>query len=69
MTARVIEVDPHELACLILEDSMGIKRPDGKNAYEALQEVDGDVRAGLYKAAENAVTYLKSCFEKSGKLQ
>lgn len=69
MGAFIVEVDPHELACLILEGAMGIKRPDGQSAYEALQAVDDEARAGLYKAAENATAYLKQCFDKGSKVQ
>ncbi len=60
-TKLIVEIDPNELACLILEGSMGIGRPAGATACQALAYLDDETRAGLYKAAEMAAKYITDC--------
>jgi len=55
ITNLIAEINPHELACLILEGSCGVKRPKDATAVQALAQLDEDVRHGLYVAAHNAL--------------
>lgn len=59
----VFEVDQHELACRIAEAQMGIDRPPGQSAKEALaglQERFPVQVKSWYAAAHAASTYLMS---------
>lgn len=64
----VAEIDGHELACIIAEQSIGITRPAGKTAQEAMQGFDEDTRKGFYKAAWAAASYVSECITKAAKV-
>lgn len=61
VASLIAEVNQHELACRILEGAMGLKRPAGVTAIQALSELDDQARAGMYQAAENAARYICEC--------
>lgn len=58
LCALIGEVDSNEMACRILEASMGLKRPVGTTALQALSQVDDETRPGLYAAAAAACLYI-----------
>jgi hypothetical protein len=63
------EIDRIELTLRIAEACLGMKRPAGMSATEALEQLRGvkpDIVAGFEKAAINAAEYLVECFNKSG---
>lgn len=64
----VAEIDGHELACVIAEAAMGVKRPVGKTAKEAMQGFDPDVRQGFYDAALAASNYVATALGKAKKV-
>lgn len=59
----IAEIDPNELACRILEGAMGLRRPAGTTAIQALSELDPEARAGMYQAAANAAKYISECVD------
>lgn len=63
IASLIAEVDPHELACRILEGAMGLKRPTGVTAIQALSKLDDQARAGMYQAADNAAKYICECVD------
>lgn len=68
----VAEINGDELACRIAENCMGITRPEGKTAKEAMDELRRqfpDVVGGFYLAVEAAALYLGECMEKAERVQ
>lgn len=56
-----LRADPNELAVRLLEGFMGIKRPAGTSAKEALDSMPADVREQCFRAAHKAAEYLAEC--------
>lgn len=68
----VAEIDGDELACRIAENCMGITRPEGKTAKQAMDQLRGeypDIVAGWYLAAEAAAEYLAECMGNMERVQ
>ena len=61
LVALVAEADPNELACRIAEAAIGVKRPKGVTAHDAMKVFPDEERAGFYKAAERATEYIIEC--------
>lgn len=58
----IAQINPHELALRMAEAACGFKRPPGKNAEEAMQELiaaDEFTGRGFYRAALAAGKYLE----------
>lgn len=64
----VAEIDADELSCRIAEACIGVKRPKGTSARQALASFDEETRTGFFKAAEIAVEYITSCINAAGKV-
>jgi hypothetical protein len=59
-----VEIPRHELACRIAEASIGLKRPPGVTAIEALAQlraVEPDTVASFYRVADRAVLFFHEC--------
>ncbi len=63
---KFVQVNQIELACRIMETCVGIKRPPGKTASEAMRDVPTEHRITFVKAADAAIAYLMECVEASG---
>lgn len=61
----ICEIDMHELACIIAEASIGIKRPVGMSPNKAMLGFDDETRKGLYDVAWAAATYVTDCLNKA----
>ena len=56
----VPDMDQHELACRIAEATLGLQRPAGVTAVQALSVFAPEDRTGFYRAATAALSYLFS---------
>jgi hypothetical protein len=59
--ALVAEVDPSELAVRITEALMGMRRPPGMTAAQALETQSPEFRATVLDAARRAAEYIAEC--------
>lgn len=60
----IAEIDPLELACIIVEKMSGMKRPTGQSAAESLAGLDPYVRRHAMYAAQAAAEYFTACINK-----
>lgn len=71
-TVLMFDVDGEELACRIAEAAIGIKRPSGMTARQALDDMrrattsagQPDMVPGFERAAQVAAEYIAQCAEK-----
>jgi hypothetical protein len=59
--AFIAAIDPAELAVRIIEASGGVKRPPGKTAKQALDDLPDEDRTAALNAARAAAEYLTEC--------
>lgn len=63
------EIDSTELTLRIAESCLGMRRPPGMSAKDALAQLraaEPDHVAGFDRAAQRAAEYFVECFNKSG---
>jgi hypothetical protein len=60
----IAEIDPQELALRIAEGFLGIRRPAGKTAAQALAYFPDEEREGFMRAAAKAAEYISDCVAK-----
>lgn len=65
----VTEVDEAELTCRIIEGFVGMDRPQGLTAREALAQMDLTVQRGARRAATNVIDYFRECITNSQPIQ
>lgn len=68
----IAQIDPHEMALRIAESLMGLNRPFGKTAEQALTEMksqDSQAVAGFYRAALAAAKYLEEAINDYQRVQ
>lgn len=67
MTRKILvaEIDHNELALLIAEAALGVKRPKDVKASEALESFDIATREGFLQAAVVATEYVMQCVQKA----
>jgi uncharacterized membrane protein len=61
----IAEISEAELACRMGEAMLGMKRPPGLTAEQALDTVSDDARDALRQAARAAMEYWRECIEQS----
>lgn len=61
--ALVTSIDEAELAVRLIEAVNGVKRPPGKSARAALDDMGADDRAGWRAGARAAMEYWRECIE------
>ncbi|ONG53279.1 hypothetical protein BKE38_12520 [Pseudoroseomonas deserti] len=54
----VVDMDQHEVACLIAEAILDLQRPAGSTPTQALAAFQPEDRTGFYRAAVAAIGYL-----------
>ncbi len=62
---RIAEISEAELAVRIGEAMLGMERPAGLTAEQALDTVSDDARDAIRQAARAAMEYWRECIEQS----
>jgi hypothetical protein len=62
---EVAEISEAEIAVRIMEGLLGMHRPSGATAEEALAGMPSDSRDGARRAARNAMDYIRECVSKA----
>jgi len=60
MSALVVVLDEKEVACAIVEGTVGVKRTAGMTAEQALQRLDPSSRTEVMQAAARVLDYVRA---------
>lgn len=66
---KVVKINGLELALIIAEAAIGVKRPPGATIEEALEYFDPETRQGFINAAQKATEYVLNQFGESSRMQ
>lgn len=69
MPKKIVQIDGEELACIIAEKAIGVLRPKGMTARNALQYFEPDARQGFINAAAAATEYILKQLEDAKGIQ